>query len=313
MKFITHQDIVDLNIAPNQWYDWAEYVLQHKYEFVMPSKISLHFNDSSYYNTMPSIIPGADAMGTKMVNRYMGRTPSLESHLLLYRYSDGEFLSLMDANMITAMRTGASAVHAMQTFANPDFHEVGMMGFGNIGISVLEVFCDHFKDKDLKVKLLRYKDHAEKMVQRFGHYDNIDFQIVDTYEEIIRDSDVVVSSITFTDQLLGQDEWFKPGVLVLPVHLRGFQNCDLFFDKVYGDHEGQVSGFKYFDKFKSFAEVSEVLNGTKPGRESADERIIVYNVGMSIHDVYAARQIYDLSEGKGLELPQIGPSDRYWL
>ena len=62
------------------------------------------------------------------------------------------------------------------------------------------------------------------------------------------------------------------------VHQYGSQNCDLFFDKVYGDDYDQVKGFKYFDRFKSLAETAQVLNGEKPGCESEKERTLVYNV-----------------------------------
>lgn len=103
---------------------------------------------------------------------------------------------------------------------------------------------------------------------------------------------------------------------MIPVHLRGFQNCDLFFDKVYGDDRGQVQGFQYFPQFRFFAETSEVLSGEKPGREHANERILSYNVGMSLHDVYAAMQIYRLLESAGndcMSIDKLSPQNRYWL
>ena len=303
--------IADLKLEPALWYDWAEAVLKNKHLYTMPAKTSLHF-ESSYFNTMPSILPPEDAMGVKVVNRYIGRIPSLESQLLLFRYSTGEHLAVMDASLITAMRTGAVTVHAMDLLANPDFYEVGMMGFGNIGIATLEVLTAHFADHPMKIKLLRYKDHAEKMKARYQHFKNIQFEIVDTIEQIIRNSDVVISSITYTEELLGKDDWFKEGCLVIPVHLRGFQNCDLFFDKVYGDDYGQVKGFRYFDRFRFFAETSEVLRGEKPGRESREERILSYNVGMSLHDVYAASKLYCYFAEDGEQIT-LGPTERYWL
>ena len=311
MKIITHEMIKKLDLNPNVWYEWADQVLGNKHLYNMPAKTSIHF-ESSYFNTMPSILSPEDAMGTKVVNRYIGRIPSLESQLLLYRYSTGECLALMDASFITAMRTGAVTVHAMQHFANPDFYEIGVMGFGNIGIACMEVMTAHFADKKMKIKVLRYKDHAEKVCERYRQFENIEFIIVDTVEEIICNSDVVISCITYTEELLGQKEWFKEGCLVIPVHLRGFQNCDLFFDKVYGDDYGQVKGFKYFDQFKYFAETSEVLRGEKKGRESATERILSYNVGMSLHDIYAANQIYRYFE-RIKDVEMLGPETRYWL
>lgn len=313
MKIITHLDIMQLNISMEAWYDWVDTVLKNKEKYIMPAKTSLHFGTGEYFNTMPSILSEEDVMGTKVVNRHIGRVPSLESQLLLYQYSSGELLALMDANLITAMRTGASAVHAIQLFAKEDFYEIGIMGFGNIGVAVIKVLTEHFKERKLKVKLLKYKNHIERIKGQFEEYENIKIEEVDSVERIIRGSDVIISCITYTDQLLGENTWFKEGCLVLPVHLRGFQNCDLFFDKVYGDDTGQVKGFQYFKQFKQFGEVSDVLNGRAAGRENNRERIIVYNVGLSLHDIYAANQIYKLSCENSPDTTEIGPKAKYWL
>lgn len=313
MKIITHKMIEDLNLDPNLWYEWVDTVLRNKDKFIMPAKTSIHMENGTYFNTMPSIIPMADVMGVKVVNRFLGRTPSLESQLLLYDYKTGTLKAIMDANMITAMRTGAAAAHAIELYAVKNFKEIGIMGFGNIGVATLEVTLAHFKDRPMHIKLLKYKDHAEKMIARFRKYTNVEFEIVDCAEKIIKDSDVVISSITYTEDYIGELDWFKKGCLVLPVHLRGFQNCDRDFDKVYGDDTAQVSGFKYFNEFKSFAETSEVLRGEKPGRENDDERILAYYVGMSLHDIYAAAMLYNKFSDVEDEKLTMGPTERYWL
>jgi ornithine cyclodeaminase/alanine dehydrogenase len=311
MKIITHDMIKGLDLEPDLWFNWADTVLKNKHLYTMPAKTSLHFG-SSYFNTMPSILPPENVMGVKVVDRFIGRIPSLDSQLMLYRYEDGTPLALMDASLITAMRTGAVTVHAMETFANPDFYEVGIMGFGNIGVATMEVLTSHFSAKPMKIKLLRYKDHAERIKERYSRFSNIEFVIVDTVKELIINSDVVISSITYTEELLGEVDWFKKGVLVIPVHLRGFQNCDTEFDKVYGDDYGQVKGFKYFNEYKYFAETSEVLRGEKAGREDHDERILSYNVGMSLHDIFAASKIYQYFGDIKDEL-SLAPHDKLWL
>ena len=73
-----------------------------------------------------------------------------------------------------------------------------------------------------------------------------------------------------------------------------------------------MSGFQYFDRFRQFAETSEVLRSEKPGRENDLERILSYNVGMALHDVYAASQIYEFFENVE-SIDTIGPQERYWL
>lgn len=294
MKIITHEQIQALDIPPSEWLAWAGHVLDHKSEYIMPPKTSLHFG-TSFFNTMPSILPGEGVMGVKMVNRYVGRTPSLESQLLLYDYATGEVMALMDADIITTMRTAAVAIHAMRLFANPDFDTVSIMGVGSIGTACVEILLDAYRDRPFTLRLLRYKDHAERTIERFQRQAGfVRFVPVDSTEELICGSDVVLSSVTYADSQIGKDAWFKEGCLVLPVHLRGFENCDLFFDKVYGDDRAQIEGFRYFQRFRFFAETSEVLRGERPGREHHSERILSYNAGLSLHDIYAAKRIYEM-------------------
>ena len=86
---------------------------------------------------------------------------------------------------------------------------------------------------------------------------------------------------------------FKQGVLVVPIHTRGFQNCDLAFNHVFADDRGHVCGFQYFSQFRQFNELSEVLLGKVPARMHDNERILAYNIGLGLHDVWFAHQIYE--------------------
>ena len=55
-----------------------------------------------------------------------------------------------------------------------------------------------------------------------------------------------------------------------------------------------MQAFKYFSKFQNFDEISRVLLGESIGRENSKERILSYNIGLGLHDVYYAKKIYDL-------------------
>lgn len=78
-----------------------------------------------------------------------------------------------------------------------------------------------------------------------------------------------------------------------PVHVRGFQDCDLTFDKVFGDDARHMSDWKNFGHYRHFAEFSDVLLGKVEGRASQDERIISYNYGLGLHDLWFASRILD--------------------
>ena len=164
-----------------------------------------------------------------------------------------------------------------------------------------------------KINLLKYKDQADSFIARFKSL-NFESAVYTDVEELIRESDIVVSCVTAADTLIcPNDDCFGEGILVVPVHTPGFQNCDLFFDKVFGDDTGHVRGFKYFDKFKQYDEFANVLSGNNPGRENDDERILAYNVGISLHDIYFASKIYNLLKDKTEKIDLGGKLEKFWI
>ncbi|MBQ4270797.1 MAG: ornithine cyclodeaminase [Clostridiales bacterium] len=321
MKVITFEDINALGITPAECYSWSEFVIRNKKKAILPPKISMKPRDGVFCNVMPSIIPGngEDSWGgVKVVTRYPHRVPSLESRILLEDADTGEFLALMDGTWITTMRTGAVAAHSVELLARSDFSTIGIMGLGNVSRSTMLILADRMPDREMKIKLLKYKGQEESFAERFKAYPNLSFTYVDTPEEMVSGSDVVLSGATFLPNNVCEDKYFDEGVLVQPIHTLGFTNCDLFFDKVFADDTGHVKNFKYFDRFRSFAEVGEVVNGEKPGRTSDSERILVYNIGISVHDIYYAASIYDIIKEKGgLDaLPDIDmkdPTVKFWV
>lgn len=297
MKIITFEEIRNLNVLPQECIQWTEEALKNKYTTILPHKTSLTFrNGSCFFNTMPCLIPDLNRFGVKEVSRYPENKPSLSGELLLYDSNNGELLALMDADWITAMRTGAVAASTIKHLRHSTASEYSFLGLGNTARTTMLCLLENEPQKEFKVKLLRYKDQAELFSKRFQKYKNVSFEIVDTNEDLIQNTDVIVSCVTTAEELLGAEEWFKPGVLVVPVHTRGFQNCDLFFDKVFADDKAHVEGFKHFKKFRKFDEFARVLRNENPGRESDKERILAYNIGLALHDVYFASRLYERLE-----------------
>ena len=52
--------------------------------------------------------------------------------------------------------------------------------------------------------------------------------------------------------------------------------------------------FQYFNEYKSVSEMTDVLNNETIGRENDEQRILAYNIGISIQDIFFASKIYDL-------------------
>ena len=296
MKQIYNEDIINLGISPAQCVEWVKEALCLKYESQLPPKISLHPQGNDFFNTMPCLLPlQYDRFGVKIVSRIAGNKPSLRSDLLLYEASSGRLLSFMEADWITQMRTGAVAALAIQTLQSSKANTYAFVGLGSTAVATMQCLLAILPSNEkITCKLLRYKNQAEQFISNFANYSNVNFVIVESPEDLIVDSDVVVSAVTEMPNLFcKKDELYKKGILLVPIHTRGFQNCDLTFDHVFADDRGHVSGFKYFSQFKQFNELSEVLLGRVPARKSDDERILSYNIGLGLHDVYFANKIYE--------------------
>lgn len=296
MKQISNNEIVELNISPLQCVHWVRESFCCKGEAQLPPKISLHPQGDDFFNTMPCLLPSSyDCLGVKVVSRIAGQKPSLHSDLLLYRASTGELLSFMEADWITQMRTGAVAALAIQTLQSSNAQVYAFVGLGSTAHATMQCLQTILpKNKHITCKLLRYKDQAERFATEFAT-DNITFEIVDTHTELVRNTDVLVSAVTdMPDLFCADNSLYKEGMLVVPIHTRGFQNCDLFFDSVVADDRGHVCHFKYFDRFRKFCELTDILLGKTPARQSDKERILAYNIGLGLHDVYFANQIYTL-------------------
>lgn len=296
MKYITNKEIRGLSISPFQCVEWVKESFSMKYDAQVPPKISLHPQKSDFFNTMPCLLPPEyDRFGVKVVSRIAGNKPSLRSDVLLYQASTGILLSLMSADWITQMRTGAVAALTINTLQSSCANVYAFVGLGSTAIATMQCLLSILPlQKQITCKLLRYKRQADDFINLFSAFSNVRFVIVENNEDLIKDSDVVVSAVTEMPTLFCEkNDLYKKGVLLVPIHTRGFQNCDLFFDHVFADDTAHVSGFKYFNQFRCFNEISEVLLNRIIARKSDEERILAYNIGLGLHDVFFANKIYE--------------------
>ncbi len=324
-RVITFEDICAMNISPKTCVDWATEAIQSKNEWILPEKNSIKFGDNCFFNTMPSLQPQKNIFGVKEVSRIPTRTPALKADILLYDTLSGELLAFMDGTWITTMRTGAVAAISMNLLKKSCAKKISFIGLGNTARATLLCYDSLCGGQDLEIIVFAYKNQHTEFIERFKNYQNMKFEVCDDVEKMISNSDIVVSCVTATDSIFAPEHCYSKGVLVVPVHTRGFQNCDLFFDKIFCDDIAHISGFKYFSQYKSVTELTDIIpppllsvtqDGergcntsyfTKKGRESDDERILAYNIGISIQDIHFAKKIFERMENKEKE------SKKFWV
>ena len=261
MNQILFNDINKLGITPKECVEWAETVIKNKRNYILPHKISITYGNECYFNTMPAYIPEMNLIGVKEVSRVTGREPTLQGHILLYDSVTGEMKCFMDGTWITTWRTAAVTAITVEKLKKSDAKNISLMGLGNIArafVLCIDAIRDH---EEIELNILAYKDQHELFIERFRNHKNIHIKVFNDVKEMFKISDVIVSCVTAATSLFDEnDEDYKPGVLIVPVQIRGFQNCDLTFDKIFCDDIPHISGFKYFKQYKSVTEMTDVLN-----------------------------------------------------
>ncbi len=305
MKQINFNDINNLGITPKECVEWAETVIKNKRNYILPHKISITYGNECYFNTMPAYIPEMNLIGVKEVSRVTGREPTLQGDILLYDSVTGEMKCFMDGTWITTWRTAAVAAITVEKLKKSDAKNISLMGLGNIArafVLCIDAIRDH---EEIELNILAYKDQHELFIERFRNHKNIHIKVFNDVKEMFKISDVIVSCVTAATSLFDEnDEDYKPGVLIVPVQTRGFQNCDLTFDKIFCDDIPHISGFKYFKQYKSVTEMTDVLNNFTFVRGGG--RYLAYNIGIAVQDIYYAAKILEKNNNKkkDSELPK---------
>ena len=197
------------------------------------------------------------------------------------------------------MRTGAVAALAGKTFVNNyESAAFGFVGLGNMAHSTMKCLCS-LLDRPHDIWLLRYKNQAEEFAAAFANEPNVKFHFTDSREELVSRTQALYSCVTVMNEQFLPASAYPQGYTLIPVHMRGFQDCDVVFDRIFGDDTGHLRCFQHFNEFQAFAEFTDVLSGKAVGRQSAEERIISYNIGLGLHDVWFASNIYDIMIGAG--------------
>ena len=315
VKIIQGEQIKALQIHPRQCIEWVEESFKAKGDVQLPTKNSVHPQAEDFFTSMPCLLPETyGRFGIKIVHRIQEANPTLGSDILLYDSRQGKLLAMIDGDWITGMRTGAVAALSVRLFKRNGHLPISIMGLGNTARATLLCLLADNPDQHLHICLLSYKNQETLFMERFKNEKNLSFEVINDPKVFFGEADIIISCITAAGGKLicPDNKLFKEGVLVVPVHTRGFQNCDLFFDHVFGDDYNHIAGFKYFQQFKHFEELGQVLTGKVSGRTNDKERILAYNVGIGLHDILFASKIYDLVSDT-TTFVQRKESDKYWL
>lgn len=310
MKIYTFDDIKNNKPDMGVMIDWTKQALSLKSSSMLPPKISLKPAMGEFFNFMPCIIPEKKIAGIKVVSRHISVSPAIKSAMMLFSLETGDCIALMDADYITMARTGIMAALSVYYLGIKNFEKISIIGLGNTARAAVDAISYLYADKKLEIHLMAHKGQEELFIERFKPYHNINFHIENSKKELFDNADIIISGISYTDELLGDIDSYKPGVLIVPIHTRGFQNCDDVFELVVADDISHISGFGKFNQMHKVVELGDVISGKATGRMNNKDRIIAYNIGIGLLDVFFGANLFSYFDGSNINFTS--PSEKFW-
>lgn len=174
--------------------------------FEMPTRMHLDYDENTLL-LMPCF--AEDIVGTKLLtltpdnkNRDM---PIIQGCFILNDTKTGEILAIIEGSSLTALRTGAVGAAGIRNMTSEDISSVGVVGAGMQGYHQA-LFASEIRDLDsiyvFDVDSRKMKNFKEK----FTDDENSKVIALDSVEELVHLSDVIITATPANDPVLPDDE-----------------------------------------------------------------------------------------------------------
>jgi ornithine cyclodeaminase/alanine dehydrogenase-like protein (mu-crystallin family) len=256
---------------------------------------------------MPAYTAAA-GYGVKIVCLFEGNTAlGLDAHqgaMLLFSGDTGEALALLNASVLTELRTPAVTAVATEALARPDAAELTVFGIGVQGAAHIRTLAAVRPLTRVRV-VARDASRAERVCAVLSAELGLPVEVASSPEEAVRAADIVVTATNAASPLLRR-EWLRPGTHVNAVgscvpHTRELDTPTIAEARVFVDsiesvtHEAGDFLFALREGAIGPADLTplgDVLLGRVPGRESAEQITVFESVGLAVQDLAAARFIH---------------------
>ncbi len=277
-----------------------------------PSRPRIDVPGEGFGLAMLAWMPGRH-ITLKTVNVFEGNhAHHLPSHMGLINLFDRETgapLAVMDAAVITGLRTAGGAVLSIDPLARRDAKVATVVGGGVQAREHVRLLATLLNISDIRVVARRH-DVAKSIAELSPLA-----KPTNDLEGALRESDIVCLTTSSATPVI-EDAWIKPGTHVTSV---GFappgsevpnaliERARICVETRNAFSPAPVGCAELAGRDPSLAvELGEVLAGTKPGRTSDAEVTLYKSMGNAMEDMVVANLVYEtaLSLGVGVELPR---------
>ena len=272
-----------------------------------------------WMRTLTGVLPDGKVMGTKQF--CFPQTRKVRYMISLFDQESGELLALLDANTITAWRTGATTAVAVDRMARPGPLAVAMLGSGAEARSHARAIAAARPVTRMSVfspNPTRRESFARMVTEEL----KIPCRIATSARDAVAGADLILGTTrTLDGKPALEGAAIEPGVLVasigatLPEHLEVDPQAIAQADLIVADipHEvmeetgcfiaAKKAGVTFADKFIS---LNELMTGKADARMAAARRPMFRSVGHSLQDLAVAELAWRAAVARGQAVPLPG-------
>lgn len=269
-----------------------------------------------FVNFMSAASHGLGVMGHKAYAVTRGNPVRFYLHLC--SSETGELLSVMEVSDLGQVRTGAASGVATKYMAREDASTVGVIGAGYQARTQLEAVCRVREVRSARV-FSRTPERREKFAADMSTELGVEVAAVESAEECVRDSDIVVT-ITSSSRPVLEGRWLSLGTHINAAGSNHWMRreldgeavgrCDVVVtddveqaklecgDLLYPIERGTV-------RWEQVRNLSDVIAGRTPGRTGDDDITLFESQGLALEDIAVGARVYELARERGIgrELP----------
>ncbi len=290
-------------------------------EVVLPPKSHILLDDryNGHFNVLAGYAGPIDTAGVKVVGDYVDNwrhgLPSEIALLTLYDPRTGVPRSMMDATVLTWLRTGAVTGVGARHLARADAKVIGHVGARGSAFANIAAIAAGFDLEEVRIASARPETRAA-LAQRIEAELGVPAKPVESPAEAAEGADIIVEATRLeAPEVLVPADAVAPGALLVsygwvmavdPALATGV-------DKLVVDDWRQCTEGGTFHplivtgeltRAGVHAEIGEIAAGARPGRENPEERITFWHRGFAISDIVLGHAIHQraLAAGAGQRL-----------
>lgn len=292
-------------------------------EVLLPPKSHIHLDDryNGHFNILMGYVGPADVAGVKVIGDYVDNyrhdLPSEVALLTLYDPRTGIPLCLMDATVLTWLRTGAVTGIGARYLARKDSRVLTHIGARGTAFTNIRAITSAMNLEEVRIASQR-RETREALARRVETELGVRAVPAEDIETAVADADIVVEATRLKKpRVLVPESALKPGSLLvtygwimavspeLPTAASRF---------VVDDWEQCTKGGTFHPLIERgeltradvHAEIGQIVCGDTAGRESEEERIVFWHRGFAISDIVLGHHIYqhalERNSGRRLKL-----------